>query len=482
MGKAMIIEAQDSNTVYEEGKSKGILGKLKGIFADFKHGTRNADRLYSEELWDNRVFNNEDVMEALETKTLFGELDHPEGDRCETLAKNAAITITKLEKRPEEGVVYGEAEILDTPTGRVVKALADSGAKLGISSRGIGEEIYENGQNIIDPETYDFITFDVVVTPANKKARVALAESKHINKLNESFEKAINESKTKNQLDQIRIAIDNTMHINKTSLLNLIESKINTINKSDTKLFESNKEIALQLLKDKLKNNDIQLNESLKANEDLANENKQLIEDLDFYKTSKGNLKCKLKENLSTVNELKSKLNEAETKINDLDKSLKDKELEFKEKSLKEQNIHKTRLKILELKFQKSIESNNKLKDENTKLMEEKADLNKKLEAQSKIILEHKDKLDQLNKSKLIENKKVEQLNKSKDLEIQKLKEQINVLQARAKKTENIENRFSKLAFNPINNISNVKVLTENFESNLSEEDLDLFNALTNKQ
>lgn len=482
MGKAMIIEAQDSNTVYEEGKSKGILGKLKGIFADFKHGTRNADRLYSEELWDNRVFNNEDVMEALETKTLFGELDHPEGDRCETLAKNAAITITKLEKRPEEGVVYGEAEILDTPTGRVVKALADSGAKLGISSRGIGEEIYENGQNIIDPETYDFITFDVVVTPANKKARVALAESKHINKLNESFEKAINESKTKNQLDQIKIAVDNTMHINKTSLLNLIESKINTINKSNTKLFESNKEIALQLLKDKLKNNDIQLNESLKANEDLANENKQLIEDLDFYKTSKSNLKCKLKENLSTVNELKVKLNEAETKIDYLDKSLKDKDLEFKEKSLKEQNIHKTRLKILELKFQKSIESNNKLKDENNKLMEEKADLNKKLEAQSKIILEHKDKLDQLNKSKLIESKKVEQLNKSKDLEIQKLKEQINVLQARAKKTENIENRFSKLAFNPINNISNVKVLTENFESNLSGEDLDLFNALTNKQ
>ena len=50
MGKSMIIETQDANTVYEEGKSKGILGKLKGVFADFKHGTRNADRLYSEEL------------------------------------------------------------------------------------------------------------------------------------------------------------------------------------------------------------------------------------------------------------------------------------------------------------------------------------------------------------------------------------------------------------------------------------------------
>ena len=44
MGKATIIEAQSSNTVYEKG-NKGILGKLKGIFADYKHGTRNADRL-----------------------------------------------------------------------------------------------------------------------------------------------------------------------------------------------------------------------------------------------------------------------------------------------------------------------------------------------------------------------------------------------------------------------------------------------------
>ena len=174
MGKATIIEAQNSNTVYEQGKSKGTLGKLKGIFADYKHGTRNSDRLYTEELWDNRVFGSPDVMEALQTKTLFGELDHPEGDRCETLAKNAAITITKLEKRPDEGVIYGEAEILDTPTGRIVKALADSGAQLGISSRGMGEEIYQEGKNIIDPETYDFITFDVVVTPANTKARVAL--------------------------------------------------------------------------------------------------------------------------------------------------------------------------------------------------------------------------------------------------------------------------------------------------------------------
>ena len=52
MGKATILEAQNSQTVYEEGKSNnGILGHLKGIFADYKNGTRNSDRLYTEELY-----------------------------------------------------------------------------------------------------------------------------------------------------------------------------------------------------------------------------------------------------------------------------------------------------------------------------------------------------------------------------------------------------------------------------------------------
>ena len=43
MGKATIIEAQNSETVFENGNKSGILGKLKGVFADYKHGTRNGD-------------------------------------------------------------------------------------------------------------------------------------------------------------------------------------------------------------------------------------------------------------------------------------------------------------------------------------------------------------------------------------------------------------------------------------------------------
>lgn len=483
MGKAMIIEAQDSNTVYEEGKSKGILGKLKGIFADFKHGTRNADRLYSEELWDNRVFNNEDVMEALETKTLFGELDHPDGDRCETKAQNAAITITKLEKRPEEGVIYGEAEILDTPTGKIVKALADSGAKLGISSRGIGEEIYENGQNIIDPETYDFITFDVVVTPANKKARVSLAESKQINKLNESFERAINESDTKNQLNQIKEAVDNTNNINKSNLLNLIETKkLSLSSNKENKLLESNKQLAFNLLKEKYIENKNELKESITASNNLGEENKKLIEELDYYKNSKEDLKTKLKESISSKNELNAIVENLQNE-NQSQKAL------LEESDKKIQRLQ-TKTKILEK--QKSNIINKKVEDlqsrlnaelsKNESLAKSNAELSKNLEDYSKIILENKqltEQLNNLNKNKLIESKKIEQEKSLQENKIKELQQKITLLEQQAKKTENIEDRFSKLAFDPIGNI---KVVAENFKRNdLSQEDIDLYNALTNK-
>lgn len=488
MGKATIIEAQNSNTVYEQG-SKGILGKLKGIFADYKHGTRNADRLYTEELWDNRVFGSEDVMEALETKTLFGELDHPEGDRCETLAKNAAISITKLEKRPEEGVIYGEAEILDTPTGRIVKALADSGAKLGVSSRGMGEEIYENGQNIIDPNTYDFITFDVVVTPANTKARVALAESKQLNTLTESLKKEINECETENQLQQAKKVLESVAISDKENLVKEVETKLSKIDASKTnnKLLESNKAIALKLITEKYEEAKAQLNESIEANTKLAEENSKLVEENTYYKDSKEMLKSKLKEAKCTENKevqsLKKELEEAKL----LNESNKEESKSQEETLTKVKELNERKLERLQKEHQEEV---TKLKEsvkaaelKFTRLLEANKILSKNMENSSKILSENeslKKKIESLEADKVASAKK---LTESKLLESNRIKEleaQVKALQENKAKMEEAEDRFSKLAFNPM---GTVKVMTENFQNkeDLSKDDIALFNALIGK-
>ena len=487
MGKATIIEAQNSQTVYEEGKSNnGILGHLKGVFADYKNGTRNSDRLYTEELWDNRVFGSEDVMEALQTRTLFGELDHPEGDRCETLAKNAAISITKLEKRPDEGVIYGEADILDTPTGRIVKTLADSGAKLGISSGGMGEEIYVDGQNIIDPETYDFITFDVVVTPANTKARVSLTESKQINKLTESFKKEIVESETENQLNQLKTVVETINLSNKDELVKLIENKLSTFNKPvSNKLTEVNKQLALDVLQEKYDNLKLQLDESMSANDSLASENTKLVENNTFLENSRDVLQTKLKEYIEKEKDLSSKLEESNKTISTLKTQRLDENAKYKEIMLRNRKVANLKTENIETQLKEQItklqESNTQKDTEIVSLKEAKTQSDKKVDEYSKILVENKKLLDRVKKLEAAEVEHKNKLQESKILESKKvlaLENKIKELETKNNKLQEAQERFSKLSFNPV---GTMRAVAENFNAGeYDQDDIDLYNALTN--
>lgn len=507
MGKATIIEAQNSETVFEQGNNKGILGKLKGVFADYKHGTRNSDRLYSEELWDNRVFGSEDVMEALETKTLFGELDHPEGDRCETLAKNAAISIVKLEKRPDEGVIYGEAEILDTPTGRIVKALADSGAKLGVSSRGMGEEVYVDGQNIIDPETYDFITFDVVVTPANTKARVELTESKKISVLTENLKKEINEAETENQLNQIRNVVENINVSNKNELFDLVENKLNTFNKTiPNKLTEANKNIALKLLKQRYEESQGQLTEALAQNNQLADENAKLLDENKFLKQSRDNVRAKLGEskkvnaelNASLVeaknvepvedttklNEAKAELEKANATIRSLNRQLKTESSKHKEMLLKSRQVSNKKAELNNNKLNSQIaeltESVNAKQVKIDKLIESNKIKQDKINKYAKVIVENKELKEKVLKLENAQKQHQAKLTESKLQETKKiraLEARVRELEANNAKMEEAQARFSKLSFDPV---GTMKAVAENFNTgDFDQEDIELYNALT---
>lgn len=497
MGKSMIIEAQDSSLVYEEGQ-KGVLGKLSGVFANFRTGTRNGGRLYNEELIDKRIFGNEDVMEALETRTLFGELDHPEGDRCETEAKNAAVSIIKLEKDAEEGVVKGDALILDTPSGRTLKALVDSGAQMGISSRGIGEEIIQNGQTIIDPDTYDFITFDIVVTPANKGARLSLVEGKQRDtKLYKSIEKEINECISLNQLDQLSKVVESTIPVGKAKLKRLIENKITALTSdediTDTKSEDINKGnediIPKKVQENKLTGQEIA--EMQEASTKLLNENKELVEKVEKLEKSNKLLQAKLTEsrksekgknlsynkleesNKQTVSKLENDNKEVirklkkinENKIKNLDETYKDK-IKSLEESLKESNAKNTRLLEANKSLsKKAVETNIKLEEANSKL-KGKAELEKQVK-----LLEGKLKVaEQANKTKLEESKKLN------DQEVTSLRNQLTEAKSQISKLTEANTRISKLPFNITR--ANLKYESANSDMFMNDEEQALFNAM----
>ncbi len=63
----------------------------------------------------------------------------------------------------------GKIEVLNTPSGRVLKELISSGVKLGISSRGMGSVREDNGNTMVEDD-FQLICFDMVSDPSTPGA------------------------------------------------------------------------------------------------------------------------------------------------------------------------------------------------------------------------------------------------------------------------------------------------------------------------
>lgn len=199
----------------EEMKSRGILGRLVGPCADFINPTRNG-RKYSEQLWEN-VFNNPIMQEKINNGVCFGELGHPE-ERTDIDIEKVAICMREQPYKNEKGQLCTVFDILDTPNGRILKTLCDYGSTVGISSRGQGDIVTDfEGNETVDPDTYECTCFDVVLIPAVKTARMQyVKEDLDENKislrkaLTESFNKATKEGKRimKETLDNLNIKLN----------------------------------------------------------------------------------------------------------------------------------------------------------------------------------------------------------------------------------------------------------------------------------
>lgn len=273
-----------SDEVIENSKRKGVIGKIGGIGADSNEPTRNGRR-YPLELWQN-VEKSEYFIEGMANRSLIGEADHPV-ERVDYSVTEGAVVLTKYEIQ-DNGQVYTEFDILDTIPGRTVKTYFDAGCKLGVSSRGLGEELVRNGETIIDPETYQFYCFDVVAFPAVKTARMELLEStspkkqaminsitSEIKKCKSTDEVRFIESMSQGvnlYLDEIKEAVENKLEElseDKDNTKELAKSIIDKIEKKDNKSTEDSQ------LSDFLK---AWLGESNKSITDLA---KSLNEEFD---------------------------------------------------------------------------------------------------------------------------------------------------------------------------------------------------------
>ena len=138
-------EIQDAEYLIEDANGKKNY-KIKGIFLQSDIKNRNG-RVYPKEIMIKEV--NRYNKEFVEKKRAFGELGHPDGPTVNL--ERVSHMITNLQ---QDGSNYvGEAKIMNTPYGKIVKGLIDEGAQLGVSSRGMGS--LEQGCTINEKETKD---------------------------------------------------------------------------------------------------------------------------------------------------------------------------------------------------------------------------------------------------------------------------------------------------------------------------------------
>jgi hypothetical protein len=146
----------------EDGKKNY---RIKGVFMEADIKNRN-NRMYPMNVLEKEVgrYNKEYVNQ----NRAFGELGHPDGPTVNL--ERVSHMITKLYPNGKQFV--GEAKVMDTPYGKIVKNLIDEGAKLGVSSRGMGSLEPQKDMHVVKDDFYLATAADIVADPSAPNAFV----------------------------------------------------------------------------------------------------------------------------------------------------------------------------------------------------------------------------------------------------------------------------------------------------------------------
>ena len=200
-------EIQNAEYLVEDNGGKKSY-KIKGIFLQSDLKNRNG-RVYPKQVLEQEVARYN--REFINKKRAFGELGHPDGPTVNL--ERVSHMITSL--TPDGKNFVGEAKIMDTPYGKIVKGLIDEGAQLGVSSRGMGSIIQRNGANYVKDDFYLATAADIVADPSAPDAFVeGIMESKEwvwdngklVERDIEAWKRQIREAKQR-KLDEVKLKV-----------------------------------------------------------------------------------------------------------------------------------------------------------------------------------------------------------------------------------------------------------------------------------
>jgi len=147
--------------IIKEQREPGAPLIMKGILQKAETLNQNG-RVYPQIILEREIRN---YQKFIKENRALGELDHPDSSVVEL--KNASHMIK--EAHMEGNVVYGTVEILNTPSGKILQSLVESGVTLGISSRGVGSTKSQGDMQIVQDD-FQLICWDFVSEPSTPGA------------------------------------------------------------------------------------------------------------------------------------------------------------------------------------------------------------------------------------------------------------------------------------------------------------------------
>ena len=220
------LEFQDVNDLdISESEGGGspwkLIGKVKGCMAPIGVYSRNH-RIYENNHWI-KVLQNKDLQERIANRRLFGMPSHMQKNIDDEDFREGRIShiVSVLEVRNDNNgkpFLYGEFDILDTPAGRILKAMYEGGAGIYVSTRAAGklEPIPGDPMNKrVNSDSYFLGGIDCVLNPGFLQARPTFEsaltnESVNEEKVEEPVKQDITEStqSSNEELSQLKSQLD----------------------------------------------------------------------------------------------------------------------------------------------------------------------------------------------------------------------------------------------------------------------------------
>lgn len=254
-----VSEAANGDSPYK------LLGRVRGVIAPIGEYSRNH-RLYESTHW-SKVLSNPQLQERIIGRRCFGTLSHADKrvDDADFREGKISHICSVLEVREDDNgkpYLYGELDILDTPAGRILKAMYEGGAGLYVSTRGAGKLMPIPGDPVnkmVSSESYFFETVDFVLNPGFLQAKPVyegIKESQEVSEqapvakvtINNDEFTVVNEN---SEIESLKTQID--------KLTKIVEKVVDDVYEVETEPAEEVKEAEVQpSMEETLKSDNVQ--------------------------------------------------------------------------------------------------------------------------------------------------------------------------------------------------------------------------------